>query len=524
MIVRHCFRKSHRTCKFIKPLLLVLVILGAGSQIRIPLAQGQPEWFKQVGNYPVGQSDPFDDIVHRLQITRLTSEEVGVIERSFPGWDASPELFAQFFPYCYESLQLKFDPHEYEERGVFVFDKDLVLHSVNPRAQSMGNRTYSIHVDRYADPRYQGKYQGAILVVPGTGSYGGNYVKFALTMASLKGYIVYLVDNLGHGRSHGHKMIQKATDGDGTGLFLERAISPEGKWNLESGFDPGWRELEACAIDMGTSVAVIQAVGRRIAFRERENLKHLNDQVLSLPEEKRSPSWFGKNVNELTHVTLLGTSQGGETAFWSADPRTTGQGGQAAFGIFLPFDSVICHNIYNTAYTAPQPRMRLLRSNFPGNLILDIVDDKDSLWLNADWSKFYGGSALFLRACDRWVRWRYDMVAYRSLLKFGEDHRDTLAQMGLPLLVSLGTNDLLYESDNKARGLVRDLFYRLPRDPAGESLWFLEYQTPAGTNGHQLLVHHTFPFADVVDGWIKYRRGGPGSTYKYPSGLWQRVE
>ncbi len=481
-------------------------------------------WVEWVDGYPVGQTDPFSHDLHRMQSLRLTSSDLESLAKGFPEWGNDPALLVDLFPHVYQSLQLKFDPHSFEERRVFVFDKAFEPHLLEGLEPKGSARTYSIHVDRYADPRYEGKYSGAILLVPGTGSYGGNYIKFALAMASLKGYIVYVPDLLYHGRSHGHKVIARNPEGEGTGVFLKKAISAEGEWRFENALEPDWEERESCPLKMGYNVTVIQSIGRRIAQFERENLKHLDSEILTKPTEQRDEIWYGKPTNSLTHVTLIGTSQGGETAFWAADPRGTGQGGQAAYGIFLPFDSVICHDIYNTAETAPQSKMRWLRSGFPGGLIAGWMEGRDSLWQNADWRNYYDGVALFLRACDRWVRWRYDMEAYRDLLRYGRDHHNTLPQMEIPILVAIGRNDRLYSDDKRAKVLVADLFEELERDPAGESLWHLQFDTPENTNGHQLLVHHSLPFVEMADAWIRYRRGGPGSSFQYSSGEWKRIQ
>lgn len=487
-------------------------------------AGDKPDWVEMIKAYPVGQTDPFEDEIHLLQVVKLTAEERSEVERNFPGWGSDPGLLADFFHPCYQSLQLKFDPHEYEERGFFLFEKKFVPHVVEPLGPNCGCHTYSIHVDRYADPRYESKYAGAILLIPGTGSYGGNYVKFALTMACFKGYIVYVVDPPFHGRSHGHKAITRNPNANGTGVFLKRAISKEGGWQFAEALEGGWEEKDPCQMNMNNNVTVIQAVGRRVAQAERENLKHLDNEVLSKPAENRAEEWYGKSVNTLTHVTLIGTSQGGETAFWAADPRGTGQGGQAAYGIYLPFDSVICHNLYNTAYTAPQSRMRLLRSSFPGSILLSFIKDKDSLWRNTDWTRLYEEIPLFIRAADHWVRWRYDMDCYRNLLRYGTDHRDTMPQMKIPILVANGRHDRLYTSDHQAKELVREVFEKLRRDPVGESLWNLEYLTPEGEGGHQLVVQYPLEFAGMADAWIRYRRSGPGSSFRYESGTWQRVQ
>ncbi|MCK6495624.1 MAG: hypothetical protein KJ050_11025 [Candidatus Omnitrophica bacterium] len=481
-------------------------------------------WVGLIDDYPVGQTDPFTDDLHLLQTTKLTSSERERIQKDFPNWQVDPALLATFFGPCYQSLQLRFDPHDYEEIGMFHFEKKFEEHDISKLSPMQNSRTYSIHVDRYADPRWAGKYSGAILIVPGTGSYGGNYVKFALVMASLKGYIVYIVDPIFHGRSHGHKIISRNPEGSGTAVYLKKAIGQDGAWHMENALESGWEENQACEIDMNKNVSVIQAVGRRIAQIEKENLKHLDAEVLSKPAEVRQDEWFGKSVNTLTHVTLIGTSQGGETAFWSADPRGTGQGEQAAYGIYLPFDSVICHNVYNTAFTAPQGKMRILRSDFPGGFLVNLMRSKDSLWNNTDWTKLYNGVALFLRAADRWVRWRYDLDDYRRLLRYGTEHRETLPQMRIPVLVLIGSDDQLYSSEEQSRELVKRLFEELHRDPIGESLWHLEYMTPVDTNGHQILVHHSLPTADLVDAWIRYRRGGPGSSFRYESGTWRRIQ
>lgn len=501
--------------------LLVSGLLLIGSSAS---SEEKPAWVSLIEDYPVGQTDPFLDDLHLLQTTKLTVEEQEKIKIGFPDWPVNPALLATFFGPCYQSLQLRFDPHDYEEIGMFQFEKKFVEHDLTRVSPTQNCRTYSIHLDRYADPRWEGKYSGAILLVPGTGSYGGNYVKFALAMASLKGYIVYVVDLIFHGRSHGHKVISRNPDGDGTAVFLNKAIGQDGAWHMENSLEAGWEEDEACALDMNKNVTVIQAVGRRIAQIEKDKLKHLDAEVLSKPTETRQKEWYGKSVNTLTHVTLIGTSQGGETAFWSADPRGTGQGEQAAYGIYLPFDSVICHNVYNTAYTAPQGKMRLLRSGFPGGFLVNLMRSKDSLWNNTDWTRLYDGVALFLRAADRWVRWRYDLEAYRNLLRYGTDHQETLAQMRIPILVLIGSDDKLYSSEEQSHHLVKKLFDELHRDPIGESLWHLEYRTPIDTNGHQLLVHHSLPTADLVDAWIRYRRGGPGSSFKYESGTWLRIQ
>ncbi len=485
-------------------------------------ADDRPEWVTQIKGYPVGQSDPFEDEIHRLQILKLSSYEREEIIRKFPDWQVDASLLADFFPHCYQSLQLTFDPHEFEERGLFKFARTFSPHEVDPKTLFSSCRTYSIHVDRYADPRWEGKYSGAVLLVPGTGSYGGNYIKFCQVMASLKGYIVYVVDLIYHGRSHGHKLVARAPEGEGVAVYLRNAIGKDGAWHFTNALESGWEERESCQVNMTRNVTVIQAVGRRIAQAEKENLKHLDAEVLSKPPENRGEEWFGKPVNTLTHVTLIGTSQGGETAFWSADPRATRKGREST-DYYLPFDSVICHNVYNTAYTAPQSRMRLLRSRFPGGFLVGMLDEKDSLWANTDWTQLYEGTALFLRAADRWVRWRYRMEDYRNLLRFGLDHRESLPEMKLPVLVAIGSHDLLYSNDEKARELVGSLFDRLGRDPTGESLWHLEFNTPPGTNGHQLLVHHALEMAEMADAWIRYRRGGPGSSFQYESGTWIRV-
>jgi pimeloyl-ACP methyl ester carboxylesterase len=456
-------------------------------------------------------------------MVKLTQDERELIQQRFPDWEVTPDLLDQCFSPCYQSLQLKFDPYDYEERQQLSFGKGFVPHEINPKSSNSVCRTYSIHVDRYADPRWEGNYSGAILLVPGTGSYGGNYLKFCLTMASLKGYVVYVLDPIFHGRSHGHKLVSRNPNGDGVAVFLNRAISKDGNWYFTNGLEAGWEEKDPCQVDMTRNITVIQAIGRRIAYLERTNLEHLNAEVLSKPAENRAVEWFGKSVNALTHVTLIGTSQGGETAFWSADPRATGQGGQAAYGIYLPFDSVICHNVYHTAYTAPQGKMRFLRSGL-GGVLAGVMEGHDSLWSNTDWTKLYDPTALFIRACDRWVRWRYDLEAFRNLLRFGRDHRDTLHQMRVPVLVAIGTGDRLYSSDKQTRNLVANLFEKMQRDPTGESLWHLEYLTPENTNGHQLLVNHTLRMADLTDGWIRYRRGGPGSSFQYESGTWRRVQ
>lgn len=328
-------------------------------------SEDRPEWVLQIKGYPVGQTDPFEDEVHRLQVMKLSSEEQEVIHRRFPDWQVDAGLLASFFTPCYQSLQLTFDPHDFEERGLLKFAKAFTPHEVDPSTLVSSCRTYSIHVDRYADPRWEGNYSGAILLVPGTGSYGGNYMKFCQVMASLKGYIVYVVDLLYHGRSHGHKLISRDPEGEGVAVYLKHAIGEDGAWHFSNALESGWAERDSCEVNMTRNVTVIQAVGRRIAQIERDNLKHLDAEVLSKPPENRAEEWFGKPVNFLTHVTLIGTSQGGETAFWSADPRATRKGREAS-DYYLPFDSVICHNVYNTAYTAPQSKMRLLRSSFPG--------------------------------------------------------------------------------------------------------------------------------------------------------------
>jgi hypothetical protein len=51
----------------------------------------------------------------------------------------------------------------------------------------------------------------------------------------------------------------------------------------------------------------------------------------------------------------------------------------------------------------------------------------------------------------------------------------------------------------------------------------LEYQTPQGTNGHQLLVHHTLPFMDMVDAWIRFRRAGPAGSFDYDPAIWKEI-
>ncbi len=519
-------RKIHATelqalvCRYAKVLALILAPMALW--ISPTYADDRPEWVLQIKGYPVGQTDPFEDELDRLQVLKLSTGEREEIQRRYPDWQVDAGLLADFFPHCYQPLQLTFDPHEFEERGLLKFAKTFTPHEVNPHMLFSSSRSYSVHVDRYADPRWEGKYSGAILLVPGTGSYGGNYIKFCQVLASLKGYIVYVVDLLYHGRSHGQTLVARDPEGEGVAVYLKHAIGKDGAWHFTEALESGWEERESCQVNMTRNVTVIQAVGRRIAQAERENLKHLDAEVLSKPPEIRAEEWYGKPVSSLTHVTLIGTSQGGETAFWSADPRATRRT-QETYDYYLPFDSVICHNVYNTAYTAPQSRMRLLRSNFPGGLLVGILEGKDSLWANTDWTKLYEGTALFLRAADRWVRWRYTMEAYRNLLRFGRDHRATLPQMKLPVLVAIGTNDLLYSSGHQAHELVSDLFDKLGRDPAGESLWHLEFNTPPGTNGHQLLVHHSIEMADMADAWIRYRRGGPGSSFQYESGTWRRI-
>jgi pimeloyl-ACP methyl ester carboxylesterase len=506
---------------------IIVLILSMGwtcLTVAISEAAPRPEWVQAIRAYPVGQSDPFEDEIHRLQVIQLTPEDLALVQRDFADWNPEPDTLNSFFPHCYQSLQLKFNPHEFEERTRLIFDKAFVPDAVQPLSPNSGNRTYAIHIDRYADPRHEGRYQGAILLTPGTGSYAGNYMKFALVMACLKGYIVYAIDLPFHGRSHGHKLIARSAEGEGTGVFLKKAISKDGRWQVEQSLEPGWEERGSCQVNMNLNIETIQEVGRRIAQVERDHLKHLDSQVLTKTAQGRDLAWYGKPVNTLTHVTLIGTSQGGETAFWSADPRATGRGGQGANGIYLPFDSVISHDIYNTAFTAPQSRMRWLRSAFPGNILAGLMTDRDSLWRNTDWTLYYEGLALYVRASDRWVTWRYEMECYRNLLRYGLDHRDTLPQMRLPVLVAIGSNDLLYPSDKTAGHLVSRLFDHLNRDPSGESLWHLQFSTPEGTNGHQLLVHHTLSFADMVDAWIRYRRGGPGSSFRYESGLWKRVQ
>jgi hypothetical protein len=496
-----------------------------GAMIGSSASQSRPEWAERIGLYPVGQSDPFADEIHRLQSVRLTPEEMETIRSEFPEWEVHPGLLNDFFSVCYQSLQLKFDAKEFESRGQFLFDRDLVPHEVDPDCLTQSsNRTYLLHVDRYADPRWEGNFQGAILLVPGTGSYGGNYIKFAQAMASLKGYIVYVIDPIYHGRSHGHKIVKKAIGAKGIAVSLPHAISEEGDWSFDAAFEEGWEETEPAILDVSHFVTNVQAVGRRIAQREAENLAHLNDPILSLQPASRPQGWFGKSANQLTHVTLIGTSQGGETAFWASDPRVTGQGAQAAYGILYPFDSVICHNVYNSAYTAPRSKMRLLRSGVMGGFASWWVSDKDSLWQATDWSDYYDGVALFLRAADRWVRWRYEMNSYQNLLRYGIAHRKTLPHMRIPLLVAVGKNDLLYDSDHQARKTIQDLFGRLKRDAMEwETMKALEYQTPQGTNGHQLLVHHTLPFMDMVDAWIRFRRAGPAGSFDYDPAIWKEI-
>jgi len=503
----------------------LLVVYAMGSSHLMSEAAGKPEWVEQIQGYPVGQSDPFADEIHRFQSLKLTQNDRTAISVDNPEWEDDPAHLTHLFDHCYQSLQLKFDPIEYEERGLFIFEKDFVPHEVKDLKPGRSNRTYSLHIDRYADPKFEGEYRGVLLIVPGTGSYGGNYVKFATVMAGLKGYIVYTIDSINHGRSHGHKLIRRTSNGAATGVFLNRAITKEGTWQFSAGLEQGWEEVESTRFSMDNFITCAQEVGRRIAHREKENLKHLSDRVLTKDPEARSEDWYGKPANLLTHVTLIGTSQGGETAFWASDPRATGRGGQATHGILYPFDSVICHNVYNTAYTAPQKKMRWLRSGFPGCLISKIIKNKDSLWENANWWDYYSGSALFVRSSDRWVRWRYNMNDYRDLLRFGQQHAGSVRQAKIPVLVAIGSNDALYPSDRAADKVVQKLFNELERDELGESLWYVKYNTPAGMSGHQLLVQHTLPFANLVDAWIRYRRGGPGSSFQYHrSGEWRRVE
>lgn len=480
-------------------------------------------WVESIELYPVGQTDPFTNELHRLQVLNLDDEELLSVQNHLPDTEATPYFLVDRFQDCYESLQLKFDPHEFEEQGRFRFDKELIPHDLSQLSPTGGNRTYSIHVDRYADSNWDGKYSGAILLVPGTGSYGGNYMKFALSMAVLKGYIVYLIDAPSHGRSHGHKLIAQRTGAEGTGVFIERAIGSDGRWHFDNALEPGWEEVRDTDFSLENIITVVQAVGRRIAKREQENLRHLDDIYRTLSPEMRDEGWFGKPIEELTHVTLMGTSQGGETAFWASDPRLTGQGGGGAYNISYPFDSVICHDVYNSAYDAPQAKMRILRSGMGGPLAAKFMEGRDSLWANGDWTNYYEGNSLFYRASDRWVRWRYDMNDYRALLKFGENYREFIPNMRIPVLVAIGKRDLLYSSDGHARNLVKKLFDKIDR-PTSDTLWHLEYETPPGRLGHQLLVNYAFDFLDLTDSWIQYRMRGPGSDFDYNHSLWNRIE
>src|SRR5690606_30911115 len=127
------------------------------------------------------------------------------------------------------------------------------------------------------------------------------------------------------------------------------------------------------------------------------------------------------------------------------------------------------------------------RSAALGGVSAFFMKNKDSLWENADWSQYYEGTALFLRAADRWVRWRYDMDAYQDLLRYGISHRDTLYQNKLPILVAIGQRDRLYPSDNAGVRIVNKLFEGLERgENREETLFHLEFLTPPGENGHQL--------------------------------------
>ncbi len=486
-------------------------------------AKDRPVWVEAIELYPVGQTDPFTNEIHRLQVLKLSEQEQFQIGQIDPIANPDEYFLADRYEDCYQSLQLMFDRHEFEERGRYRFEKDFVPHDLSQIAPSGNNRTYSIHIDRYADDRWQGEYSGAILLIPGTGSYGGNYMKFSLSMAVLKGYIVYVLDPPSHGRSHGHKLITQNEDADGTGVYLERAIGGDGRWALENALEPEWEEIHDTDFSLRHIITSVQAIGRRIAKREEEKLRHLDDIYRTLPPEMRDIGWFGKPIEELTHVTLMGTSQGGETAFWAADPRTTGQGQGGAYNIFYPFDSAICHDIYNSAYDAPQAKMRILRSGMGGPIVSSIMEGKDSLWANGDWTKYYEGNSLFFRASDRWVRWRYDLNDYRDLLKFGEEYREFIPNMKIPVLVAIAKRDLLYSSDGHARNLVKKLFNKIGRSTS-DTLWHLEYNTPPGRLGHQLLVNYTFDFLGLVDDWIRYRSQGPGSDFDYDSNLWERKQ
>lgn len=516
---RHAWVRSDVCRRLFLGLASSLSLLGAV----IPVHADRPVWVESIELYPVGQTDPFTNELHRLQILRLTNAERAQVEAISPGSNPDEYFLADRFTECYESLQLKFDRHEYEERSRFKFETDFEPHDVSSLAPQGNNRTYSIHIDRYADKNWEGRYAGAILLVPGTGSYGGNYLMFGMAMSVLKGYIVYVVDAPSHGRSHLHKLIAKDPESKGTGVFLERAVSQDGRWVFENALEPGWVEVGDTDFSLEQIVTCIQAIGRRIVKREEANLKHLNDAYRALEPERRDVGWFGKPVEEMTHLTLMGTSQGGETAFWSADPRTTGQGRTGAYSVFFPFDSVICHNIYNSAFDAPQTKMRLLRSGLGAPIVATVLDGKDSLWANGDWTQYYEGNSLFFRAADRWVRWRYNMSDYRDLLKFGEKYRDFIPNTEIPVLVAIAQNDLLYSSDGHARKLVKKLFQSIGR-PTSDTLWHLEFKTPPGRLGHQLLVNFTFDFIEAADAWIKYRAGGPGSNFEYDPDLWSRIE
>ena len=115
------------------------------------------------------------------------------------------------------------------------------------------------------------------------------------------------------------------------------------------------------------------------------------------------------------------------------------------------------------------------------------------------------------------------MNDYRALLKFGENYREFIPNMRIPVLVAIGKRDLLYSSDGHARNLVKKLFDKIDR-PTSDTPWHLEYETPPGRLGHQLLVNYAFDFLDLTDSWIQYRMRGPGSDFDYNHSLWNRIE
>jgi pimeloyl-ACP methyl ester carboxylesterase len=486
-----------------------------------PAPAEEINWINSIRQYPVGQSDPFTDELHRLQATHLTQVDLQYLATHFPEASTDEAQLFKVFDGYYQSLALGFDPLEYEESGLMVFNRNYEADNLEELSPDGSERTYRIHLDRYADPSWDNRYRGSVLLIPGTGSYGGNYIRFCLALAR-KGYIVYTIDLPGHGRSHLHKIIRRSPEGVGTGVFLTRGISKSGEWQFDAALEEGWEEVAPCRIKPEEYINTIQAIGRRIVIWEKENLAHLAYPIPETENEEQIQTWYGKSISQLTHLTLIGTSQGGETAFWSADPRATGKGQEAFSDILYPFDSVICHDVYGTSFTAPQSGMRWLRSGFTGSMIEHLFWRRDSLWRLTDWQQYYDLVPLFVRASDRWVRWRYPLDDYRGLLRFGEKYAANLPHMKIPVLVVIGKGDLLYPDDQTCHRLVATLFKKMERPTPGDSLWYVQYQTPPGTHPHQLLVSHTLPMVDLVDGWIGYRHQGPGSRFDIDPAVWQQ--